>query len=620
MAVTPLQTRDLSSLPRLSVTGKRWVMRQADDRTALALAQRFRLPELVARVLAARGVGLEDAERFLEPTLRDWMPDPAHLKDMDKAVARIAHAVRAGETIAIFGDYDVDGATASALLHRFLTALSAQVRIYIPDRMAEGYGPNGPALMRLAADGAGLVITVDCGTLAFDALETAAAAGLDVIVVDHHLAEPKLPPAVAVVNPNRLDQDSPLGHLAAVGLAFMLSVAVNRGLRDAGWFAAEARREPDLMGLLDIVALGTVCDVVPLVGLNRAFVAQGLKIMARRRNTGLAALADVSGLDAAPDAYHLGFVLGPRVNAGGRVGQSHLGAQLLSTESREEAERIARQLDAFNAERKGIEADVQTAAIDAVERQADRDGTLPPVLVVDGAGWHPGVIGIVAGRLKDLYDRPTVVIGFPDGYDAPGKGSGRSVAGIDLGAAVIAAHQAGHLLAGGGHAMAAGLTIAPGAVEAFRVFLNQRVAPALAAMEGSRPLTLDAALSPGGATAALVETVARLAPFGVGNPQLRFLVSGGRVTHADIVGEDHVRFTVQGRGADGEDGDRSAIPRLKGIAFRAADGPLGAALLNARGSALSLAGTLRLDSWQGRTEVKLHLEDAPHPGSADVGL
>lgn len=604
-------------LSHRSVSGKQWRMRAVDERAALALSQREGLPDIVARILTGRGIGLEDSAKFLEPTLRDWMPDPGHLKDMDQAVARIIAAVETGETIAIFGDYDVDGATSSALLQRYFTALSAKTRIYIPDRMAEGYGPNAPALERLAREGATLAITVDCGTLAFDALEAAANAGLEMIVVDHHQAEPRLPKAAAVVNPNRLDEDSPVTHLAAVGLAFLLTVAVNRGLREAGWFTQKQMREPDLLSLLDLVALGTVCDVVSLTGLNRAFVAQGLRVMAGRRNVGLNALADVAKMESVPEAYHLGFILGPRVNAGGRVGQSDLGATLLATENRAEALEIAKRLDVFNTERKAIEADVQEQAIAEVERMADAKGTLPSAIVVAGEGWHPGVIGIVAGRLKERYDRPSLVIGFPDGYQQPGKGSGRSLTGIDLGSAIIAAHQAELLLAGGGHAMAAGLTIAADQVDAFRAFLIARVDKVVAEGLGAPSLTLDAALSPSGATLELVETLSRLAPFGMGNPQPRFLLTGGRVTHADIVGTDHVRFTVQGR-ETGSKATGGAATRLKGIAFRVADEPLGQALLNAKGRSLALAGTIRLDEWQGRREVKLHLEDAAEIGAEDM--
>lgn len=573
-----------------SLGGRRWRVRLSDERLATTLAQRLGLPEVVARVLAGRGIGLDDAELFLAPTLRELLPDPAHLKDMDAAVERLVCAVKAGERICIFGDYDVDGATASALLYRFFRAVGAEVRIYIPDRIAEGYGPNAPALLRLKDEGVSVVVTVDCGVTAFAPLAAAAAAGLDVVVVDHHEAEAVLPQVVAVVNPNRLDESSPHRHLAAVGVAFLLAVAVNRGLKAAGCTAGAG---PDLLQWLDIVALGTVCDVVPLVGVNRALVTQGLKVMARRGNAGLAALADVAGVRERPDAYHLGYVLGPRVNAGGRVGQSDLGARLLATDDPDEAAELARRLDQFNRERQEIEAAVLLAAIEQAEGRADDGG---PVLVVAGDGWHPGVIGIAAGRLKERYNRPTCVVAF-DG--AEGKGSGRSVPGLDLGAAVIAARQAGILSQGGGHAMAAGFALRRERLADFRAFLAERFA---GLDDGALmpTLDLDGALDAGAATVDLVETLRRVGPFGSGNAEPRFAVTGARVLRADVVGSGHVRCILGGaRGG-----------RLKAIAFRAADSELGHALLNSAGAALHVAGCLRLDTWQGQTGVQLFLDDA----------
>ncbi|HKO06796.1 MAG TPA: single-stranded-DNA-specific exonuclease RecJ, partial [Alphaproteobacteria bacterium] len=405
-----------------SFCGRRWTARGLDDRAALALAQRLELPEPVARVLAGRGIGLEEAESFLNPTLRALLPDPFHLRDMERAAARIADAVMAGEPIGVFGDYDVDGATSSALLKRFFAALGVPIRIYIPDRLKEGYGPNAPALLRLKAEGIRLVITVDCGTAAFEPLAVAADAGLAVIVVDHHVGEPKLPSAHAVVNPNRLDETSPHRQLAAVGVAFLLVVAVNRTLREAGWY--RLRCEPDLMQWLDLVALGTVCDVVPLTGVNRALVVQGLKIMARRANPGLAALADVARLDERPSAYHLGFLLGPRVNAGGRVGEADLGARLLCTSDPQEARELAGRLDGYNQERQEIEAAVLQEAIAAVDAMATGK-----IVFAAAAGWHPGVIGIVASRLRERFNRPACVVALGGGV---GKGSGRSVPGVAL--------------------------------------------------------------------------------------------------------------------------------------------------------------------------------------------
>ena len=586
-----------------SVTGRRWVYRKGDDRAGLMLAQRLNLPEVVGRLLAARGVGIDDAPRFLNPTLRDALPDPDCLMDMERAVARLIAAIQNSEPIAIFGDYDVDGATSSALLARFFAAAGAPVRIYIPDRIREGYGPNAPALLRLRAEGVKVVITVDCGITAFAALDDAAQAGLDVIVVDHHVAEPRLPAAAAVVNPNRLDDTSGLGMLAAVGVSFLLAVALNRGLRDAGWYAGSngGRREPDLLELLDLVALGTVCDVVRLEGLNRALVTQGLRVMARRHNTGLAALADAAHIAEKPSEYHAGFILGPRVNAGGRVGEASLGARLLTTGDAAEAAQLAAQLDGLNAERQAIEAEVLEEALAFVAEAKETETADAPLICVAGEGWHPGVIGIVASRLKEKYQRPALVIGL-DGDT--GKGSGRSIEGVDLGSAIIAARQAGLLVNGGGHKMAAGLTVERARLADLRAFLNERIGAAVAAGEATPTLNVDAQIRLGGATNALAAAVRRLAPFGAGNPEPRFVLPDVRVAKADIVGKGHVRCILTDGGAGGGKG------RLKAIAFRAAGEPLGEALLNTRGLALQLAGKIRADTWQGRDGVQLIIDDA----------
>ncbi len=574
-----------------SLTGKRWLARQADERTAMALAQRLELPEPVARVMAARGVGLDEAEDYLGPTLRRFLPDPFRLRDMDRAAARVARAVMEGQPIALFGDYDVDGATSSALLHRFLAAVGAPPRIYIPDRIAEGYGPNAPALLQLKDEGAAVVITVDCGIAAHEALAIAAEAELDVVVVDHHTAEPRLPPAHAVVNPNRLDDDSGLGQLAAVGVAFLLVVAVNRALREAGWYG-DARSEPDLRQWLDLVALGTVCDVVPLTGLNRALVAQGLKVMAGGGNPGLAALSRVARVQGEPGTYHAGFLLGPRVNAGGRMGEAGLGARLLTAEDFAGALAIAEKLDAYNAERQALEAGVLEAA-----RTLAAECGEAAALVVAGEGWHPGVIGIVASRLVERYNRPACVVAL-DGE--VGKGSGRSVPGVDLGAAIVAARQRGLLAGGGGHPMAAGFTVEANKIDAFAAFLEERVARQMADNEVVPTLMLDGFLTVRGASYGLAKAIERLAPFGVGNPQPRFVLPEARVAMAEVVGTGHVRAFL----AEADGG------RLKAIAFRAADGPLGQALLGARGRVLHVAGTLRPDEWNGRTEAQLVIDDA----------
>ena len=585
-----------------SFLGKRWEERLGDPRAALALSQRLDLPEIVGRVLAARGVGLDEAERFLEPRLRDYLPDPSRLKDMDAAVERLVAAVTRGEGIAVFGDYDVDGATSAALLVRFLRAAGNEPRVYVPDRLKEGYGPNAKALLRLKAEGAAVVVTVDCGVAAHAPIAAAADAGLDVIVLDHHAAELELPRARAVVNPNRLDEppvaEDPLklGHLAAVGVTFLLTVALNRALRDAGWYETSGRPEPDLRRWLDLVALGTVCDVVPLLGLNRAFVAQGLKVMAGRGNPGLAALGDVARLDEAPGTYHAGFLLGPRINAGGRVGEAGLGARLLATDDPGEAAELAGRLDAYNVERRAIEAVALESAIDQVER-ADPG---PDALVfAAGEGWHPGVIGIVAGRLKERYALPSLVLAVdPDSGEA--RGSGRSVPGVDLGNAVIAARQEGLLVGGGGHPMAAGLTVKTDRIGDLREFLEVRLRARLEAIRYRPALGLDGALQPAAANADLVRQLERCGPFGSGFAQPRFALPAARVVRADVVGKGHLRCILSG-----PDGGR-----LKGIAFGAMENGLGAALRQRAGAAVHLAGNLRPDRWAGPEAVQSIIEDA----------
>ena len=585
-----------------SVTGRRWEERLADSRVGLALAQRLGLPEVVGRVMAARGVDLDTAPAYLEPTLREALPDPLCLKDMDAAVARLIRAVTGGEAIAVFGDYDVDGATSTALLHRFLRIVGAEPRVYIPDRIAEGYGPSEAAMLALRRDGAAVVITVDCGIAAFAPLAAAARAGLDVIVLDHHAAQATLPTAVAVVNPNRLDEIAPqadrhgLRCLAAVGVTFLLVVALNRALREAGWYNGDDRPEPDARQWLDLVALGTVCDVVPLTGLNRALVSQGLKVLARRGNPGLLALANVARLSERPGAYHLGFILGPRVNAGGRVGEAALGARLLATDDAGEAAALAQRLDGYNAERRTIEAQVLEEAI----VRAEESGAAPnsPVFVA-GEGWHPGVIGIIASRLRERYAVPALVVAI-DPATGEGRGSGRSVPGVDLGAAVIAAGQAGLLVNGGGHPMAAGLTVRPERLAALRAFLTERLAAALDAVDYRPALGLDGAMEPGAAIADLVRQLERCGPFGTGNVQPRFAVPAVRVVRADVVGEAHVRCILSGSGGG----------RLKGIAFRALETEVGKLLLNTGGRPVHLVGKLGLDSWAGGDAVQFIIEDA----------
>ena len=580
-----------------SLGGRQWRQAPGEERMALALAQRLGLPEVLARILAARGIDLDAAPAFLEPRLRSALPDPSRFKDMDKAAGRLARAVTGGERIIVFGDYDVDGATSTALLLRFLGAVGGDAGFYIPDRGREGYGPNLPALLRLKAGGARLVVTVDCGTTAHEALAGAAAAGLEIVVVDHHVAEPALPPAFAIVNPNRLDEGGAHGQLAAVGLAFLLAVAVNRCLRQAGWYAGRA--EPDLVAWLDLVALGTICDVVPLTGINRALVAQGLKVMQGRGNAGIAALADIAGTRERLDAYHAGFILGPRVNAGGRVGSADLGTRLLATADPALAAELAGRLDALNAERRAIEAAVLDQAIAGIEAAAAPG----PLICAVGAGWHPGVIGIVASRLKERYNRPSLVIALPEagGGAALGKGSGRSVAGVALGPAIVAARQAGLVLSGGGHAMAAGFTVAAAQIPEFTAFLAARIAAALGPGEPVATLMIDGALAPSAATGAFLASLRRLAPFGAGNPEPRFVLPAARLVYAEPVGGQHVRCTIA---------EAAGGARLKAIAFRCLETPLGAALLERAGGLLHLAGHLRADSWSGGDAVQFCIDDA----------
>ena len=587
-----------------SVTGKFWRQRASDERMALAIAQRLQVPEPVGRLLASRGQTLDTAESFLNPRLRDLLPDPSNFRDMDAAVERVGGAIERGEKIAIFGDYDVDGATSAALLSRFLHAAGAQpVRLYVPDRGIEGYGPNAPALLKLKSEGAGLVITVDCGVTAFAPLQAAKEAGLDVVVVDHHVAEPHLPMASAIVNPNRLDETAGHGQMAAVGVAFLLAVAVNRHLRAKGWYASGptggGRLEPDMMQWLDIVALGTVCDVVPLTGVNRALVTQGLKVLAQRRNPGLRALAESAGINERAGAYHLGFLLGPRINAGGRVGRSDLGARLLSTDDPGEAKSLAQELEAHNAERRDIEARVLEEAIRLADAEAAKR---PHFIFVAAEGWHGGVIGIVAGRLRERYERPVCVVALENGA---GKGSGRSSGGFHLGNAVIAARESGIIAKGGGHAMAAGFEVAPDRLDDLKEFIDARIGHHFNGVPPRAVLDLDGSLQPRGASPDFALMLDRLAPYGAGNAEPRFVLPNVRVTFADLAGGKHVRVVLEG--SDGT--------RLKGIAFRSAENALGRLLLQGRNAGpLHVAGHLRVDSWQGQERVQITIEDAAPVG------
>ena len=552
--------------------------------------------DITTQLLLSRGVSPDDLDRHRQPSLRDFLPDPSQFSDMERAAERIADAIISQETVTIYGDYDVDGATSSALMIRLLRMLGHDARHYIPDRLLEGYGPSGEALLKIGQDGSSLIVTVDCGAMAHEALGMAHEAGIDVIVVDHHKCSPDLPRTYALVNPNRLDENdlaASHGHLAAVGVAFLLAVAVVRTLRERDYF--KDRPEPNLMALLDLVALGTVADVAAIRGLNRAFVAQGLKVMGKRANTGMAALIDASRLKAAPKCSDCGFALGPRINAGGRVGEATLGVRLLTTENPDEAREIAAQLSQLNEERRAIEAAVQEEAEAQLAAQHNR-----AVICVAAKGWHPGVIGIVAGRIKEKTGKPSLAIAL-DAESGQGKGSGRSIPGVDLGAAIITAREAGLLVAGGGHAMAAGLTVEAEQLEAFSEWLDEKLADKVARASAEQTMLLDISIAPGGLTPDLVETLEGAGPYGVGWPGPRVAVGPVHIVKADVVGNDHLRII-----AAGQDG-RS----FKAIAFRAANSEMGQSILHgARGRRLWLAGRAKIDDWGARPAAELHLEDA----------
>lgn len=568
---------------------------------ALALSQRTGLPDVVGRVLVGRGVGLEQASRFLEPSIRDLMPDPSSLQDMDAAAKRVADALSARTPMAVFGDYDVDGATSTALLLRYFRALGVDPQFYIPDRIIDGYGPNPTAIGQLRNSGAQLLITVDCGSTSFEAFAEAKRVGLDVVVLDHHQVGESYPEVCALVNPNRQDDLSGQGHLAAVGVTFLFLVALNRELRQRG-----VAQLPDLMGLLDLVALGTVCDVVPLKGLNRAYVVKGLQVMHQRRNVGLAALCDISRVNGKPSPYHLGFMLGPRINAGGRIGDSGLGTRLLISDSRDEAEHVAATLERLNQERQAIEAVMLEEGDSQAYQKLDSQGEAPPVLLTGADNWHPGVVGLIASRLKERYRRPSFAIAFNE--SGVGTGSGRSIAGVDLGAAVRAAVDAGILEKGGGHAMAAGLTVRRERLDELTAFFDQALAESVALAARDHELTLDGVLAPGGATLDLLETLEKAGPYGASHPEPVFAFPSVRIKYADVIGKGHVRVTIATN--DG--------PALKAIAFKAEDQPLGQALLGARGKSLHLAGVLSVDTWQGQAKPQLRILDAADPATTTL--
>ena len=591
-----LRTRHFLGVER-SATGRAWRDR-LDDRgnaRALAMVQRHGLSELLARVVAGRGVEVDDVAGYLDPSLRTLLPDPYVVTDMEAAAVRIADAVVRGESIAIFGDYDVDGATSAALLASFLRSAGADPLIHIPDRIFEGYGPNVGAIQSLADRGARLLVTVDCGTTSIEPITQAKRMGLDVVVIDHHQADEVLPPAVAIVNPNRLDDLSKLTYLAAVGLVFLTIVAINRELRRRGFWTG-ARQEPDLLGFLDLVALGTVADVVPLKGLNRAFVAKGMLAMRRRERVGLTALMDVGRLSGPPESWHLGFLLGPRINAGGRIGRADLGVNLLLEQDSFEATRMAEELDRLNRERQAIEqATLGHAGAEAMAALGlEEKGA---VVVTASEGWHPGIVGLVAARLKERFGRPAFAIALEPGDS--GTGSGRSIAGVDLGRAVRQAVAEGLLVKGGGHAMAAGVTLRRSALAPFRAFLEDKLSHDVEVARRDNALLIDAAMTANAATSEFHATIASAGPFGAGNPEPIVALPSHAIVFVEQVGQAHVRVRFKsGEGAT-----------INAIAFRAAGQNLGDALLKNRGQKVHVAGTLALDRWQGRERVQLRIID-----------
>jgi single-stranded-DNA-specific exonuclease len=580
-----------------SATDRAWRDR-LDERgaaRALAIAQRHEIPELLARILAGRNVEADTVDAFLDPTIKRSMPDPNVLTAMPEAAARIADAMTRGESIAIFGDYDVDGATSAAVLARFLRQGGVEPIIHIPDRLFEGYGPNVEAVRALAARGATLLVTVDCGTTSIEPLAETKALGMDVVVIDHHQADEALPPALAIVNPNRRDDLSGLGYLAAVGLVFMTVVAVNRELRARGFWTTE-RPEPDLLSFLDDVALGTVADVVPLIGLNRAFVAKGLLVLRRREQPGLVSLMDVARLSGPPEAWHLGFLLGPRINAGGRIGRADLGVRLLLETDPIEAAKIAAELDRLNRERQAIEqetlaqAEAEAMAALGIEEKG-------AVVITAAEGWHPGVVGLIAARLKEKFGRPAFAIALEPG--GIGTGSGRSIAGVDIGRAVRRAVAEGLLVKGGGHAMAAGVTLRKGALAQFRAFLEAALSADVTTARRASGLMIDGAVSAAGANLDLVAMIERAGPFGSGNPEPVIALPAHTVTYAEEVGQAHMRVRL--KSADGA--------AVNAIAFRAAGQKLGTALLNSRGRQVHAAGSFVIDRWQGEERVQFRLTD-----------
>ncbi len=577
--------------PEASVLGRRWEVAKTDERQALALEQKLGITGHIARLLVNRNISLEEAENFINPSIRSSLPDPSHILDMDIAVERLVRAIEAGEKITIFGDYDVDGGTSSAILKRYFRMIGISADIYIPDRVEEGYGPNVEALTALYNNGTKVVIIVDCGTLSHDVFREIEPLGLDTIIVDHHLGIEERPKVLALINPNRLDEKTEYRYLAAVGVAFLFIVALNRALREKGWF--KDKKEPDLLSLLDLVALGTVCDVMPLKGLNRAYVAQGLKIMARRENVGLAVLSDMARLKEPPDVYHAGFVIGPRINAGGRIGKSDLGARLLSTDNPEEAFELAETLEKLNTERRAIESLVMDEAILQAESQHNN-----PVIMLVGYGWHSGVIGIVASRIKERYDRPVASISVENNI---GKGSARSITGVDIGAAIISAKMQGLLIKGGGHAMAAGFSVEESKIKELHEFLNSNLEKHVA-NNYEKITKIDDVLSLGAINLDFVSSLKLLAPFGQGNPEPRFCIYNAKCVHSEVIANQHIRMVLT-------DDTPNSPNRLYAIAFRAVGTKLEEAINKSKGKSIHVLGSPKLDYWNSEPRISFRIDD-----------
>ena len=579
------------------ISGKTWRSRltPAQDSQALAISQQTNLPDVLARIVAARGVDAANASAYLDPSLRDLMPDPDTLTDMVPLVTRLKQAIEDREKVAIFGDYDVDGACSAALLWQFLDAAGCECIVHIPDRLTEGYGPNSQAIHGFKQQGASLVVTVDCGTTSFEPFETARQLGLDVLVIDHHQAPEILPKVAALVNPNRLDDLSNLGHLCAAGVVYLVIIALNRALRTSGFW--QNRAAPDLLAALDLVALATVADVVPLTGLNRAYVVKGLAVMKARSRIGLRALMDVARMDAPPAPYHLGFLLGPRINAGGRIGDAAMGVRLLTTQDEGEALKLAQELDTLNRERQSLEAAALIKAEATALAQVGLGDVADTVLLVGEEGWHPGIMGLVSARLKERYTLPSFAIAWSGNS---GTGSGRSISGVDLGGAVRAAAEAGLIVKGGGHAMAAGITLLREQLDGFAAFMRHRLTPSISAAKADSNLLVDAVLQPSAISLDLIKSLERAGPFGSGSPEPVFVVPDLRILDVVPVGVAH--FRIRARSTNGT--------QIKAMAFRAAETPLGDALTRSKsGARVALAGTLSINHWNGREEVQFRVID-----------